>query len=198
MPIVSEPLQKACRDAVAIYEDLLSPCRPSDFGQWLATLGVLCAGNMTADDAKTKIAAYRGLLHPVKGVLTQATLDKAGRTFKWFPTYGEIADLLAGEERELRNQLARAKQIRDWKPAEVKREEHRPVTPEEVDAILAKHGWRKREDRSGQLESAQQVQPKPIRPARNNLPEGPGARAARLERDKETFPLSTTGADVNG
>lgn len=171
---------------------MLELARPVEFSHWLATLGVLCAGNMTADDAKTKIAAYKGLLHPCRGVLTQETLDKAGRTFKWFPTYGEVAELLASEEREIRHQLNRAKQIRDWKPKVPEPKEARPVTSEEVDAILAKRGWTKRNN-AGQLETAR-PEPKRLNPI--HVPGGPGSSAAESEARRLSAPVSTVREGV--
>ena len=183
MPPISDPLQKACGQAVAIYDAMLEPVSQIDFAKWLASLGILCAGNMTADDAKAKIGAYKTLMHPPRGVLTQESLDKAGRTFKWFPTYGEVAEFLDAEERELRNQMARAKQIRDWRPQNLKPAEPQPrVTPAEIDAIMAKHGLRKMPGSSGR--EVREDEAKPVRPMRNNLPEGPGERAARLEREQ--------------
>lgn len=74
-------------------------------------LGALCAGAMSADEARTRIAAYLPLLRPARGALSKESLDRAGRAFKWFPTYGEVAAFLDQEADDLRAQLTRAKRI---------------------------------------------------------------------------------------
>lgn len=58
-----------------------------------------------------RVSAYTALLGPVSGALTEDSLDRAGRKFKWFPSYAEIAEFLDGEKAEIEKQLARARQI---------------------------------------------------------------------------------------
>lgn len=69
------------------------------------------AANMTAQDAQARMEGYTELLAPVVGALTLDSLDRAGRKFKWFPSYAEIAEFLDAEKAEIEKQLARARQI---------------------------------------------------------------------------------------
>lgn len=90
---------------------MLSASRESDLRRWLTSLGTLVAANLTLEDARARVSAYTSLLAPVSGALTEDSLDRAGRKFKWFPSYAEIAEFLDGEKAEIEKQLSRAKQI---------------------------------------------------------------------------------------
>lgn len=64
--------------------------------KWLRSLGVLCAGTMTADEARTRCAAYSGMIaaeFPV-AAFTLKSLEAVARECRFFPSYGELVDHL--------------------------------------------------------------------------------------------------------
>jgi hypothetical protein len=79
--------------------------------EWLGKLGLLCAGNMAAGDAMAKMGAYARMLTIPECLLTRNTLDAAGREFKWFPSYGELAEFFATHINDLKERQTRAHRI---------------------------------------------------------------------------------------
>jgi hypothetical protein len=70
--------------------------------QWLRSLGVLCAGTMTAEDAKMRCAAYADLVSaefPVTA-FTRKSLEHVASKCKFFPSYGELVQHLGEIWRE--------------------------------------------------------------------------------------------------
>jgi hypothetical protein len=114
-------------------EGLLKPADKQLVAKWLGALGVLCAGQLTAADAKVKIAAYAPLLDCPASVLTKRTLADAGRAFKWFPSFAEVSEFLDGRTWAMRKLAARLKQLAETTPEL----EHQPgsdwkdLTPEQ-------------------------------------------------------------------
>ena len=92
--------QQSCRTASA-----------TDARKWLTTLGTLVAGNMPVQDARAKLTAYVGLLEMPVGMMTREALDRAGRRFKWFPTYSELAEFVDSEKAALSRNLSRVRAI---------------------------------------------------------------------------------------
>jgi len=78
---------------------------------WLAQLGVLCAGNMPAADAKVKIQAYGYDLEFPALCFTDATRASATRKFTWFPSFAELTEHLEAIARPYRIQLERMRRI---------------------------------------------------------------------------------------
>lgn len=78
---------------------------------WLAQLGVLCAGNMPAADAKVKIQAYGYDLEFPALCFTDATRASAARQFTWFPSFAELSEFLESIARPYRIQLERMRRI---------------------------------------------------------------------------------------
>jgi len=120
----------------------LRPADQATVAKWLTSLGVLCAGQTTASDAKTKIAAYAPLMDYPASVLTKQTLQDAGRAFKWFPSFAEVSEFLDGRTWVMRKLAARLRMLAESTP-EI---EHQPgsdwkdLTPEqkaEIDRKLA-------------------------------------------------------------
>lgn len=110
---------------------------------WLTKLGILCAGRMPVEDAKAKIMAYAPGLAPWSPlVFTRESVYWCAKQVKWFPSFGEVHDLLARFNAE----IVEPRQRRMPLPAP-KRE---PPTPEQiarVNAAIAAAGLGVRADR---------------------------------------------------
>jgi hypothetical protein len=130
----------AARSRLRAAENLLRPADKQTLAKWLATLGVLCAGQMSADDAKTKIAAYVPLLDVPAAILTKQTLQDAGREFKWFPSFAELAAFMDRQSWPLRKLAARLRRIAEMAPAIEHREggDWSELTPEQKAELDAK------------------------------------------------------------
>ncbi len=86
--------------------------------QWLTSLGLLTAGQMSADDAKMKMAAYLPLFNmPPAAILTKQTLGDAGRELKWFPSFAELETFFAAKSWPLKVLAARLKRLSESTPA---------------------------------------------------------------------------------
>lgn len=60
---------------------------------WLATLGLLIAGKMDAEDVQMRLMAYSRLMIDIPpSLLTDKTLRAAALQFKWFPSFSELND----------------------------------------------------------------------------------------------------------
>ncbi|HXQ41622.1 MAG TPA: hypothetical protein VN821_10155 [Candidatus Udaeobacter sp.] len=108
-PSQASPALKAeAARALEAAERALAPASAETMGRWLASLGLLCAGAMAAQEARAKIGAYASLMDYPPACFTKATLREAGRRFKWLPSYAELAALLdeaAAPARALRDRL---------------------------------------------------------------------------------------------
>jgi hypothetical protein len=84
----------------------LEEAKASDLALWLATLGALCGGKTSPDEAKVKISTYVDLLlddfspFPL-AVLTKATAGRVAKRFDFFPTYKNLHRMLSEEIWEL-------------------------------------------------------------------------------------------------
>jgi hypothetical protein len=65
--------------ALQAVEDALQPAPQATVERWLGALGTLVAGQLSAEDARTR------------------SLDAAARSCKWFPSYAEVCQLLDAE-----------------------------------------------------------------------------------------------------
>jgi hypothetical protein len=102
-----------------IVERLCQPCPRETVSKWLATLGVMCAGQqLTAADAKAKISAYSAHLNHPASCFTNDTLNEAARKFKWFPSYAEVAEFLDLKAQQQLNMRFRLEKIAGAKVAE--------------------------------------------------------------------------------
>lgn len=104
-PIVTDRMRDAARAELTCVEAYLERASRQDLVPWLESLGVLAAsGKMAAGDAAMKLGAFSKLLaeeYPA-GCFTDATLAKAAKTFKWFPTYAEVAEFCETQAAVLR------------------------------------------------------------------------------------------------
>jgi hypothetical protein len=127
-------------------EALLIPADKKLVEKWLKTLGILCAGQMTAVDAQAKISAYVPLLDCPASILNKRTLADAGRAFKWFPSFSEVSAFLNAEAFVMRKLAARLRMLAETTP----QIEHQPgsdykeLTQEQKDEIDRKIGEAKR------------------------------------------------------
>ena len=111
MPKVTSSLRREAIRMLVLAEAALKPAKISDRRKWLATLGVLCSGNLTVADSKEKLSAYGHLLKYSAVVFTDETLEGAGRKFTWFPSFSELAKYLDELELPIRNRFARILKI---------------------------------------------------------------------------------------
>lgn len=132
-----------------------APCGRETVKDWLNALGVMCAGQMTATDAKAKISVYAANLDHPALCFTQETLGEAGRKFKWFPSYAEVIEFLDAKARPARALAYRLKKIseapeREHKPAQG--QTWRSMTPEQREQFKAMMGGLHDSLRSGMSE----------------------------------------------
>ncbi|MFC5353525.1 hypothetical protein [Azospirillum himalayense] len=102
--------------------------------QWLLDLAPLVAVSISASDAAQKLDAYVGMLEYPAAVYTKASLAKAARRFKFFPTFAELADFFDGQLSEVRikrqrlqaivNAAAGQKQIAAPEPQTLEQRQH--------------------------------------------------------------------------
>jgi len=91
---ISQDLIEEARQAIPAAEAACQPAPKEALSKWLNSLGVLCAGRMSAEDAAVKLQAYSAMLEVPASILNKHTLDEAARQFQWFPSYSEIAQFL--------------------------------------------------------------------------------------------------------
>lgn len=97
-------------------EALLKPADRKLIEKWLIHLGVLCAGQISTEDAKAKVMAYAELMDAPASVLNKRTLADAGRAFKWFPSFAEVSEFLDGRTWVMRKLAARLKLLSETTP----------------------------------------------------------------------------------
>lgn len=83
--------------ALVAVEEALEPAPQATVERWLSALGALVAGQMSAEDARTRIGAYAAMLAYPRSAYTRSSLDAAARACKWFPSYAEVCQLLDAE-----------------------------------------------------------------------------------------------------
>lgn len=111
-PNVPRDLQIAAKAALPGALDDARVADQDTIRKWLAALGVLCAGQLTAADAKAKISIYAPMLREHSAAaFTAATLQRAGKKFKWFPSFAEIDEFLRPFTTEAANLAVRLDEI---------------------------------------------------------------------------------------
>ncbi len=111
-PAEVDPRDKGeARNNLALALKAAAPADRETVRMWLASLGVMCAGQITAADAKAKIGVYVPNLDHPASCFTKETLTEAGRKFKWFPSYAEIAEFLDAKARPARTLAFRLRKI---------------------------------------------------------------------------------------
>lgn len=111
-PPVTAELQAEARTWLAHFERGGNPPGGDVVKRWLVALGNLVAGKTSAEDAAAKVSAFASMLvdYPAHA-FTKASLDKAGRKFKWLPSYAELTEFLDAEVLGLRTRAQRMHQI---------------------------------------------------------------------------------------
>jgi len=142
---VTEPMR---RQAFAILNDMprrLQPASRESIAKWLASLGVICAGNMKVEDAQVKIAAYVTVLlgEFEAGCFTEGSLKRVYPKFQFgFPKGPELHAALKQEQRRLHVEQNRLRQLVDG--VDRRRSPERvPPTPEQqarVEAAIREAG----------------------------------------------------------
>lgn len=101
-------------------EQACQPPARDEIRNWLAMVGVLCAGKMPAEDARTKTRAYAEFLDHPAAVFTPKTAEAASREFKQygFPSHGRIAEFLDKQAAPIRDAAERLRRIADATPSE--------------------------------------------------------------------------------
>lgn len=112
--VISDDMRSEADTASRVLWRALRPSRIADVELWLASLGSLTASRKDADDADAAIRAMAGVLDDVPvAVLTQDTLRKAAKRFKWWPSYAELGEFLDAEKSVLERRLKRLRAIVD-------------------------------------------------------------------------------------
>ena len=80
-----------------------------DISGWLMALSTLVAGKLNLDEIRLRLSSYVPLLaeeFPNTRYFTSQSLRSVARHSKWFPSYGELCDLLSASWKESRTDLA--------------------------------------------------------------------------------------------
>lgn len=102
--VISADVREEARASLGAVAPLCEPAKRAVVATWVAKLGAMAAGRMSADEAQVKVELLSSELceeYPV-GVFTPETLRAAARAFKWFPSYAELAEQLDIEARKLK------------------------------------------------------------------------------------------------
>lgn len=108
---VSNEMRTEAAALVAKIDAAMGLCPQDDVRDWLTSLGALVAANITVADARARLTAYVGMLEYPSACYTKASLRKAARRFKFFPTYGELTDFLDAQLAEIRTKRQRLQAI---------------------------------------------------------------------------------------
>lgn len=87
--VTAEMIAEA-KKSLPMIEHQLRPAAKETVSKWLANLGLLCAGQMPANDAKMKVAAYLPHIAQPECSFTAESLKAAGQKFSWFPSFAEV------------------------------------------------------------------------------------------------------------
>jgi hypothetical protein len=139
--VVGEQLRSEAARAIPQAEAALRPADKQTAREWLMALGVLVAGQMTTNDAKAKIGAYAPLLDHPACCFTRATLEEAGRQFKFFPAFAEIAAFLDEQRAPLVLMRGRLKAIAAVRPPESRQPRYSDLSAEQraqLDEIMSR------------------------------------------------------------
>lgn len=143
-PETVDPQMQADAERVSRQaEAALKPADVADVRKWLASLGLLCAGQMSASDAKLKLAAYAPLLDQPACCYTQDTLREAGKRFTWFPSFAELNAFLeeyAAPLKTMRDRLRKLAEAKVAIPEQRSGKRYCELSPEkkaELDRLMA-------------------------------------------------------------
>jgi hypothetical protein len=100
---ITDALKRDAAEAGRRVAQSLLPADQQTVKHWLAALGVLVAGQMPAADAKAKLGAFAPMLKHPPVCFTRDTLEAAGRAFKFFPSFSELAAFLDEQMQPLVN-----------------------------------------------------------------------------------------------
>ncbi|WP_341893757.1 hypothetical protein [Ferrovibrio terrae] len=133
--VVTDQLRLQARAMLADMPRRMAPAKPESIANWLASLGVLCAGKISVEDAKLKIAAYVSVLEGEfeAGCYTEGSLKRIYPQFTWFPAGGEIHAALLREKRRLWVERGRLRKLADGDRGV--REDRPPPTQEQQDRV---------------------------------------------------------------
>ena len=109
--VITDSMRKDAEQSLPIAQALCDPAPKDRAKQWLATLGTIVAGNMPAAEAQMRLKAYVGLIEIPAGMMTRQLLDRAGRRFKFFPSYSELAEFVDEEKHRLEETARRLRII---------------------------------------------------------------------------------------
>lgn len=118
----------------------MAPARHDRMRQWLLDLAPLVAAAISLEDARARLEAYVGLLDYPAGCFTQASLRKAGRRFRFFPAFAELAEFLDAHLLELREKRRRLELIAAPPAAPRQGSKPEPVSLEERQRVGALFG----------------------------------------------------------
>lgn len=111
--------------------------------EWLSSLGLLVAGQMTAEDARARVTAYVAMLEFPAECFTRATLKAAAEQFRFWPSFAELTAFFGTKLESLREQLAEMERIcehvdRPALPKPPPPVPYVPMTREQADAEWSK------------------------------------------------------------
>jgi len=107
----AELRREANERAASLSVNLRTPATANHCARWLASLGNLVAGQMSAQDVRDKLTAYAGNLDYPAGLYTQDSLKAAGKRFKWFPSFAELTEFLDARKADMEAELSRCRAI---------------------------------------------------------------------------------------
>jgi hypothetical protein len=134
--ITQELKQEAALHAKRL-RSLAAPLPKERLKAWLATLGTLCAGSLSVNDARAKIVVLAEFLSDYPGYLfTKENLAEIAKDCKFIPSFSEIAKVLDRKKIDGENQIARCEHIA--KLAAPNPDTPRPPpSPSELEAVSA-------------------------------------------------------------
>ena len=111
--VISRELRAEAALMLDQSEALLRPAAQSSLRSWLVSLGALVANSGSDSNASARVDAYSGLVDASAGALTKTSLKRAAAQFKFWPSYSELAEFLAGERSGLIERARRMRAIVD-------------------------------------------------------------------------------------
>lgn len=108
---IPAPLREEAEGLLGRLQAQLRPADKRVVADWLASLGTLCAGQMSAEEARMKVSAYADLIDLPAPCFTRATLREAAARFKFWPSYSEICQLFSFRLLCLKDQVAELERL---------------------------------------------------------------------------------------
>lgn len=111
-PTATPDLHQAATAWLAANDALIRPASPQSIERWLVALAIQCAGAMSLDEARMRATAYASTLADEPAYwFTPGTLKAAAKQLKWFPSVGELVEILSRETMERDAQVRTARRI---------------------------------------------------------------------------------------